>query len=207
MTLGTATTVGEAEALERAGVDAVVAQGAEAGGHRGTFAAEFDRALVGTMALVPRIVDRVDVPVIAAGGIMDGRGVAAALALGAEAAQLGTAFIGVDESGAPPAYVESLGEADETSTAVTAAFTGRPARAVRTRFVDEIELAGIEIPDYPRQQALMLDLFGAGLERGEPEVVLRLAGQGVGAIRRMAAADLVEALVAETEAAIAPFAG
>jgi nitronate monooxygenase len=206
-TLGTATTVAEAEALERAGVDAVVAQGAEAGGHRGTFAAEFESALVGTLALVPRIVDRIGLPVIAAGGIMDGRGIAAALALGAEAAQLGTAFIGVDESGAPPAYIESLTSADETATTVTAAFTGRHARAVRTAFVDELERAGIEIPPYPIQQGLMLELFGAGLERGELDAVLRLAGQGAASIRRLPAAELVGSLVAETESAIASLAG
>jgi nitronate monooxygenase len=206
-TFGTATTVAEAEALERAGVDAIVAQGAEAGGHRGTFDADFEQALVGTIALVPQIADRVAVPVVAAGGIMDGRGIAAAIALGAEAAQLGTAFIGVDESGAPDAYVDSLTGADETATTVTAVFTGRPARALRTGFVDDVERAAIEIPAYPRQQALMLELFTAGFERGDLEPVLRLAGQGAPKIRRIPAAQLVEGLVTETESAIASFAG
>jgi nitronate monooxygenase len=206
-TLGTATTVAEAEALERAGVDAVVAQGAEAGGHRGTFASDFESALVGTMALVPLIADRVACPVVAAGGIMDGRGIAAALALGAEAAQLGTAFIGVDESGAPPAYIESVIAADETATTVTPAFTGRHARALRTPFVDQLERSGVAIPEYPLQQGLMLELIRAGLEHGELDVVLRLAGQGSQSIRRVPARDLVEALVAETESAIATFAG
>jgi nitronate monooxygenase len=185
----------------------VVAQAAEAGGHRGTFAAEFESALVGTMALVPQAVDAVDVPVIAAGGIMDGRGVAAALALGAEAAQLGTAFIGVTEGGAPPAYVESLKASDETATTVTRAFTGRHARAIRTRFVDELEGAGIEIPAYPLQQGLMLELIFAGLERGNLDVALRLAGQGAPLIRELPAAELIATLVAETEAAIASLAG
>jgi nitronate monooxygenase len=202
-TLGTATTVAEAEELRRAGVDAIVAQGSEAGGHRGTFAADFESAQVGTVALVPLIADRVDHPVVAAGGIMDGRGIAAALALGADGAQLGTAFIGVAESGAPPAYVESLLAADETATMITPAFTGRHARAIRTAFIDEVERAGLKIPAYPLQQGLMLELFRAGLERGELDAVLRLAGQGAPAIRRMPAGELVEALVAETEAAIA----
>jgi nitronate monooxygenase len=200
--LGTATTVAEAEKLEGAGVDAVVGQGSEAGGHRGTFAADFESAQVGTMAMIPLIVDRVRCPVVAAGGIMDGRGIAAALALGADAAQLGTAFIGVDESGAPPAYVESLLAADETATTITPAFTGRHARALRTNFVDELERAGLEIPAYPVQQGLMLELFRAGLERGDLDAVLRLAGQGSPAIRRMPAGELVEALVGETESAI-----
>jgi nitronate monooxygenase len=202
-TLGTATTVSEAQALERAGVDAIVAQGAEAGGHRGTFAAQFEGALVGTLALVPQVVDRVAVPVVAAGGVMDGRGIAAALALGAAGAQLGTAFIGVAESGAPRAYVESLKSSDETSTTVTRAFTGRHARAIRTRFVDELEAAGLEVPAYPLQQGLMLELFGAGFERGELDPVPRLAGQGAPAIRELPAAELVEALARETEGAIA----
>jgi nitronate monooxygenase len=205
--LGTATTAGEAVALERAGVDAVVAQGAEAGGHRGTFAADFHAALVGTMALVPLVCDRVSCPVVAAGGIMDGRGIAAALALGADAAQLGTAFIGVAESGAPPEYVESLRALDETATTVTPAFTGRHARAVRTPFVDELERAGIPVPPYPIQQGLMFELFAAGLERGDLDAVLRLAGQGAQSIRALPAGELVDALAHETESAIAAFAG
>jgi nitronate monooxygenase len=201
--LGTATTVGEAEALERAGVDVVVAQGSEAGGHRGTFAADFEAALVGTMALVPLVASHVSCPVVAAGGIMDGRGVAAALALGAEAAQLGTAFIGVAETGAPRAYVQSLKAADETATTVTPAFTGRHARAIRTPFVEEVDRAGITVPPYPLQLGLMTELFAAGLGRGDLDAVMRLAGQGSPALRELPAAELVAALVAETEDAIA----
>ncbi|MGH8751403.1 MAG: NAD(P)H-dependent flavin oxidoreductase, partial [Burkholderiales bacterium] len=106
--IGTATTVEEALALEQAGVDAVVAQGSEAGGHRGTFAADFDAAMVGTMALVPQVVDAVTLPVIASGGIMDGRGIAAALALGAGAVQMGTAFLTCDEAGIPEAYKQAI---------------------------------------------------------------------------------------------------
>jgi nitronate monooxygenase len=199
---GTATTVGEAEQLERAGCDAVVAQGSEAGGHRGTFAAEFEAALVGTVALVPQVADRVSVPVIAAGGIMDGRGVAAALALGADAAQLGTAFVVTTESGAPPAYVDSLTGAGDTSTKVTAAFTGRPARGIRTPFFDGIESSGTEIPPYPRHQDLTLELLGPGLERDELDVVVRLAGQGAPLARRMGAGELVGELVREAEAVL-----
>src|SRR5204862_411408 len=106
--MGTATTVREALALEQAGVDAVVGQGSEAGGHRGTFQAPVERSLIGTLALIPQIVDRVKLPVIAAGGIMDGRGVVASLVLGAVGAQLGTAFLTTPESGAHPAYKEAL---------------------------------------------------------------------------------------------------
>jgi nitronate monooxygenase len=202
--IGTATTTAEAAEIEAAGCDAVVAQGSEAGGHRGTFAAEFEAALVGSIALVPQVADRVDIPVIAAGGIMDGRGIAAALALGAEGVQMGTAFIGVEESGAPPAYARSISEADEASTTVTRAFTGRPARALRTRWVDEVEAAGAEIPAFPLQAMLMLELRAAGFERGELDAVMRLAGQGAPMIRGGAAADLVAELVREVEPALAP---
>src|SRR5262245_56214781 len=112
--LATATTVTEAVELERRGVDAIVAQAGEAGGHRATFLGSFEDALVGGMALVPRMVDRVSVPVLLAGGIMDGRGIAAALALGAEGVQLGTAFLGCHESGAPAVYRESIATDDST---------------------------------------------------------------------------------------------
>jgi nitronate monooxygenase len=200
--IATATTTAEAATLEEAGCDAVVAQGSEAGGHRGTFGGSFDAAQVGTMALVPQVVDRVELPVIAAGGIMDGRGIAAALALGADGVQMGTAFIGCDESGAPAAYVDSLTDSADSDTTVTAAFTGRPARAVRTRWVEEVERSGAEIPPYPVQAMLMMELRTAGLERDRLEPVMRLAGQGAPMIRRGPAADLVASLVAETEASL-----
>ncbi|MGB8956287.1 MAG: nitronate monooxygenase, partial [Tumebacillaceae bacterium] len=128
LTCGTATTVAEAVALEAHGVDLICGQGHEAGGHRGTFRLEAERSLVGTMALIPQIVDAVKVPVIAAGGIMDGRGVAAALMLGAGAAQLGTAFLTVEESGAHAVYKKAILESTDDSTSLTQAFSGRHAR-------------------------------------------------------------------------------
>src|SRR5437764_9173900 len=140
---GTATTVEEAIALEEAGVDAVVAQGSEAGGHRGTFGAEFEAAMVGTIALVPQTVDAVSVPVIASGGIMDGRGIVAALTLGAQGVQLGTAFLRCPEADTGPAHREALAG----DTIVTRVLTGRYARAVRTPLVDRLEAAGLEPPD------------------------------------------------------------
>src|SRR5215467_4815582 len=116
---GTATTVEEALLLEKAGVDAVVAQGSEAGGHRGSFAADFERSMIGTIALVPQIADAVRVPVIASGGIMDGRGIAAALALGASAVQMGTAFLTCKEAGIPEVYKEAILTARQHETRVT----------------------------------------------------------------------------------------
>ena len=137
--IATATTAAEAASAEDAGCDAVVAQGSEAGGHRGTFAADFEAGLVGTMALVPQVSDRVELPVIAAGGIMDGRGIAAATLLGADGVQMGTAFIGCEETQAPPAYVASLAASVDGDTTITRAFTGRPARALRTAWTEEVE--------------------------------------------------------------------
>ena len=169
--IGTATTVAEAIELERAGVDAVGAQGSEAGAHRGTFAAEFDAAMIGTMALVPQVVDAVAVPVIASGGIMDGRGIAAALALGAAAVQMGTAFLTCDEAGVPEVYKRAILEAREDGTRVTRAFSGRPARGIVNRFMTEVdrdEAAGAVLP-FPLQNALTRPLRSAAAEQGRAE--------------------------------------
>lgn len=189
-TIGTATTVAEAVALERAGVDAVLAQGFEAGGHRGTFLvpmADGDQAqsLVGTLALVPQVVDAVTVPVIAAGGIMDGRGIAAALVLGAHGVALGTAFLATDEAGIDAGYRRALAE----PTTVTPVLTGRHARAVRTPLVRHLENSGVRPPDYPLGR---LFLTGPPL----------LAGQGGPMARAMPAAELVRVLARETTVAL-----
>ena len=199
--LGTATTAEEAEELVAAGCDVVVAQGSEAGGHRGTFLGSFEDGLVGIRRLISQVVDRVDVPVVAAGGIMDGCGIAAALELGAAGAQLGTAYMASDESAAPPPYKQSLLDASGEQTTVTRAFTGRPLRGLRTPFVDEIEASGVEIPPYPLQAQLLADLRRAALQRGELAVVGRLTGEGVGALREGPAAQLTRTLIEETEAA------
>lgn len=198
--VGTATTVEEALALERAGVDAIVAQGSEAGGHRGTFAGPFEAAMIGTMALVPQVVDAVRLPVVAAGGIMDGRGVAAALALGAVAAQLGTAFLTCDEAGAPPAFKAAILAAREDGTRVTRAFSGRPARGIVNRFMDAIDgpESAQDILPFPVQNALTRPLRTAAAKAGRAEFLSLWAGQGVRLARKQPAADLVERLAAET---------
>jgi nitronate monooxygenase len=199
--LGTATTVDEAVELERLGVDAIVAQSGEAGGHRGTFRGPFEDAVVGGVALVPRIVDRVSVPVLLAGGIMDGRGIAAALALGAEGVQLGTAFLGCPEGGAAALVREALAGAAD-ATVVTRAYSGRHARLVRTRLVDAIEDAGVDPPPFPVQAMLTADVRAAALAAGRADLLLVLAGQGSAAIRELPAAELVETLARETEDAV-----
>ena len=200
---GTATTVEEAIALERAGVDAIVAQGSEAGGHRGSFAADFESSMIGTIALVPQMVDAVKVPVVASGGIMDGRGIAAALALGAEGAQLGTAFLTCEEAGVPAVYKEAILRAREHETRVTRAFSGRPARGIVNRFMAEAESAPAEaILPFPLQNALTRPLRTAAAKAGRAEFLSLWAGQGVRMARRDTAARLVERLAAETEAAL-----
>jgi nitronate monooxygenase len=203
--IGTATTVEEARALERAGADAVVAQGSEAGAHRGTFAADtpFEAAMIGTMALVPQIVDAVRIPVIASGGIMDGRGIAAALALGAIGVQMGTAFLTTEESGIPPAYTEALVAARETSTRLTYVFSGRAARGISNRFMDEVEVAGAQANlGYPTQNALTRPLRAEAAKQNRAEFLSLWAGQGVRLARREPATQLVRRLAAETQQAI-----
>ena len=185
-TIGAATTVAEAVELERAGVDAVVVQGYEAGGHRATFLGPVERSLMGTLALVPQVVDAVSIPVIASGGIMDGRGIAAALALGAEGVQLGTAFLRCAEAGTTVEHRAALSQ----DTAITRVLTGRHARAVRTPVVDHLEASGLEPPDYPLPRFLA------------PEPPM-LAGQGGRLARSLPASELVAALAAETQAALA----
>jgi|tagenome__1003787_1003787.scaffolds.fasta_scaffold20982675_2 nitronate monooxygenase len=202
--IGTATTVEEAVALERSGVDAVVAQGSEAGAHRGTFgAAPFEAAMVGTMALVPQVADGVRVPVIASGGIMDGRGIAASFALGAAAVQMGTAFLLADESGIPDGYKDAIAGARETDTRVTRAFSGRAARGIANRFMDEIEALGDTVNlGYPAQNALTRPLRTAAAKQNRPEFLSLWAGQGLRLARRAPAASIVRHLVAETDATL-----
>jgi nitronate monooxygenase len=201
--LGTATTVGEARLLVEAGVDAVVAQGAEAGAHRGTFAVPFEAAMVPTLRLVQEIA--AFAPVIAAGGIMDGRDVATMLAHGAIAAQLGTAFLTCPESGASPAYKQALlratgDRAATDATVITRAFSGRPARGLANAFT--ALLAGKEsaILPYPLQNALTKPMRAAAASQGNAEFLSLWAGQGVARSRQMPAGELVATLLEESEA-------
>jgi nitronate monooxygenase len=203
--MGTATTVAEAVALEKSGVDAVVAQGSEAGGHRGTFAGDFSSGMVGTMSLVPQAADAIRIPVIASGGIMDGRGIAAALALGASAVQMGTAFLTCHEAGVPDAYKEAILHAGEDQTRITRAFSGRPARGIVNRFMTEVESDGGSdaILPFPIQNALTRPLRTTAAKQGRAEFLSLWAGQGVRLARRQSAAELVARLANEIEAAVA----
>ncbi|MFL5353471.1 NAD(P)H-dependent flavin oxidoreductase [Archangium sp.] len=195
---GTATTVREAKLLEAAGVDVVVAQGAEAGGHRGTFAGPFQAALVGTMALVPQMVDAVRLPVVASGGLMDGRGIAAARVLGASGAQLGTAFLSCPESGIAAVYKAALREAHDDSTVVTRAFSGRPARGLANAFTEAIGDSEDILP-FPLQHAATTPLRSAASARGDSRFIALWAGQAAALSRGRPAGELMRELIAESE--------
>jgi len=197
--MGTATTVREARLLEAAGVDAIVAQGSEAGGHRGTFAGPFEDALVGTLALVPQMVDAVGLPVVASGGLMDGRGIAAARMLGAAGVQLGTAFLTCPESGAPEAYKAAIRSAREDGTVVTRAFSGRPARGLANDFSREVGASEAAILPFPLQHGATSPLRSAAATRGDARFLALWSGQGVTLSRSLPAAELTRELIADAE--------
>ena len=200
------TTVVEAVRVAERGADVVVAQGAEAGGHRSTFelGPRGEVPLVGTLALVPQVVDAVDIPVVAAGGIMDGRGLLAALALGASGAQLGTRFLLARESGAHPAYRERLLAATEESTVVTRAFTGRPARGLRNRFVDEYQNTGFEPLAWPLQSLAAGDIYSASQAADNGDYSPLFAGQGLRMLKEgQGAVEIVAELINEANTALA----
>lgn len=194
--VGTATTVAEAIALEAGGVDAVVATGFEAGGHRVSFLKPAEDSLVGTLSLVPRVVDRVSVPVIAAGGIADGRGVAAVLALGASAAQLGTAFLACDESAANAAHRAVLWSRRAENTVLTRAFSGRLARGVPNEYSERVDSDPARAP-FPAQNWLSGRIKAEAAKRADPELMSLWAGQSAPLVRHHRAAQLVESLVRE----------
>jgi nitronate monooxygenase len=177
VTIGTATTPDEAAALQEAGVDAVVASGFEAGGHRGSFLRSAEDSLTGTLSLVPQIVDIVDVPVIAAGGIGDARGVIAALALGAEAVQMGTVFLACEESGASLLHRQALRRKKAGHTALTRGFTGRLARGIHNRLMQELNRKETEILPYPLQRGLVRNLAIPAEAAGRSDLLPLWAGQ------------------------------
>ena len=199
--IGTATTAAEARAWAEVGADGISAQGSEAGGHRGHFLAETEASLVGTIALVATIRAAVDLPVIAAGGIMDGRGVAAALALGASAAQMGTAFLLSDQTAASAPWRGAIAAAGDDPTRLTRAFTGRHARGVENRFMRELRAVENEVPAYPVQNRLTQPLRAAAAKAGEPDMISLWAGQAVKLAGLGDAGEMVQRWWAEAKAA------
>jgi nitronate monooxygenase len=196
---GSATSVREARRLEARGADFIIAQGGEAGGHRGTFLGPAEHAMTGTLALVRQIVLAVRVPVVAAGGIMDGAGVAAVLALGAQAAQLGTAFVVCPESGAPEAHKKAVLGMDGDETTITLAFSGKPARGVRNAFTETAERERWPLLPFPAQAKLTAPLRQASAREGSPDLFSAWSGQAGSLGRPLPAAELVRTLVAEAE--------
>ena len=201
-TMGTATTVDEARALANAGVDGIVAQGYEAGAHRGTFLAPVEESLVGTLALVPQVIDATGLPVFAAGGIGDGRGVAAVLALGASAAALGTSFLLAAESGIAPAYREALASLGSGRTVLTRAFSGRSARGIPNRVIADLH-DPFDIAPYPFQNAMTRDIRTAAAQQGRAEFLSLWAGQAAALARAKPAGEIVADLMREARESIA----
>lgn len=194
--IGTATCVREATLLADLGCDAVVASGFEAGGHRATFALPFEHAQVGLFALLPQAAAAVDVPLVAAGGVMNAQQAAAALLLGASGVQLGSALLRSPECGASDAYKAALDGVEDTGTRLTRAFSGRPARGVVNRFMREIDAAG-DIPEYPIQNRLTQDIRAAANAQGRAEYVSLWAGQAAGLARAEPAGEIVRHIVEE----------
>ena len=197
--LCSATSVAEAGSLAAAGVDAIIAQGWEAGGHRGSFDVSFEDVGVGTMALVPQIVDAVEVPVIAAGGIADGRGIAAAFALGASGVQMGTAFLSCPEATVSEMHRSALRHASDQDTRVTRAFSGRPARARNNRYIDAMAEHRRPLPAFPSMYGFTNPLHQAAVADDDPNFQFLLYGQAAALNRELPAAELVETLVAEAQ--------
>ena len=198
LTMGTATNVAEARALRDAGVDAICAQGAEAGGHRGTFLGTREEGLLGLFALIPLIAAAVDLPIVAAGGIMNGEGIAAALVLGADAVQLGTAFLLSPEAGTSEPYRRALQERGR-STAITRAFSGRDARGIDNRFMHEVT----SLLQYPYQNAITRDIRAAAAKADRPEFLSLWAGEAFPLATELPAGELMARLAEETDRALA----
>jgi nitronate monooxygenase len=192
--ISSATTVAEARMLEQRGVDAIIAQGTEAGGHRGTFTGVDMSMQPGLFALLPQVVDAVRVPVIAAGGIADGRTVAAAFVLGASGVQLGTAFLRCEEANVLDAHRAALRDATDACTVVTDTITGRPARYIRNRLTDDLIASGLKPVAFPAQLSLTAPLGATG----DRELTALFAGQSAALARDTTAAELVQSLAEET---------
>ena len=204
VTIGTATTPEEAVALQEAGVDVIEASGFEAGGHRGSFLRAAEESLTGTFSLVPRIVSQVDVPVIAAGGVGDARGVVAALALGAEGVQMGTLFLTCQESGASRLHREALLQRDSGHTGLTRGFSGRLARGIENRLLREFNEQAPEILPYPLKRGIVRDLAVAAEAAGRPDWLPLWAGQSAGLSACTDVAAFLQSLVDDVSAIAGP---
>ncbi|GAB1385217.1 nitronate monooxygenase [Melaminivora sp.] len=201
LVMGTATTVAEALAWQQVGADAVCASGMEGGGHRGSFLDLSSASQIGTLALVPACVDALRIAVVAAGGVMDGRGIAAAQALGAQAVQMGTAFLACPESAIGPAQRAAMASAQGSDTRITRAYSGRPARGIVNTMMRALDAQEDALPPYPVQNALTASLRRAASAQGRADYLSLWAGQGVGLARALPAQQLLALLAQEWRAA------
>jgi nitronate monooxygenase len=201
-TAGAATTLDEALALEAAGVDLIIASGFEAGGHRPSFMAPAEQSITGTFVLLQLIKEKVKTPVIAAGGIANGRGVAAALTLGADAAQIGTAFLATDESGALPVHRQMLFSDAARYTTLSRAFTGRLGRGISSRIAKDLSGKEKEFLPFPLQTTFMSPLRKAALDQQKWDMILFWGGQIAPILKHRKAAALMQSLIEETTAFI-----
>jgi nitronate monooxygenase len=197
--IGTATTVEEALINEKSGMDAIVVQGSEAGGHRGAFNYSGETPMIGTMSLIPQVVDQVNIPVIAAGGIADGRGVLAALVLGAQAVQIGTAFVTCDESGAHPLHKKAILNSKGNETVLTSVFSGKPARGIKNEFIEKMEKHKDFIPNYPIQNALTSPIRKEAAKQGRSEWMSLWAGQSSQLGRKKTVNELITRIFSEID--------
>lgn len=198
--IGTATTLAEALLLEKSGIDIIVAQGSEAGGHRGTFLGQAEDALIGLVSLIPQLIDQVKIPIVASGGIMDGRGISASIDLGAAGVQMGTAFLTCFESGIPDHYKQNLLEQREDNSVLTRAFSGKLARGIRNKFIDRMDSNTENILEYPIQNKLTTTMRKMAKEKNNIDFMSMWAGQSAQLCRQITASELITALVNETDA-------
>ncbi len=197
--LSSATTVAEARWLEAHGCDAIIAQGYEAGGHRGMFLSDRLATQVGTLALIPQVVDAVGLPVIAAGGIADGRGIAAAFALGASAVQIGTAYLFTPEATISSMHREALRQASAEATALTNVFTGRPARSLLNRIVQEVGPMSDAAPPFPLAASAIAPMRAKAEAMGSGEFSPLWSSQAAALAREMGACELTRHLMSEAK--------
>ncbi|MEH6996245.1 nitronate monooxygenase [Neobacillus drentensis] len=197
--MGTATTVEEAVEVEKLGMDMVVVQGSEAGGHRGNFIADDEKSLVGLMSLIPQVVDHVSIPVIAAGGIMDGRGLMAAFCLGAKGVQMGTAFLTCIESGAHKVHKEAILHTKEDQMVLTRAFSGKWARGINNKFISDFKNHEESLPHFPVQNTLTQHIRKAASSQNNPEYMSLWSGQSPRLAKNQKVETLMKDIITEAK--------
>nr|WP_304212553.1 nitronate monooxygenase [Fredinandcohnia onubensis] len=197
--MGTATSVKEAIAVEESGMDLVVVQGSEAGGHRGGFMNNGHEGLIGLMSLIPQVADSVNIPVIAAGGIMDGRGLMASICLGAQAVQMGTAFLTCMESGAHPVHKDAILNASDDETVVTRSFSGKWARGLVNPFIENMKEHEIDLPEFPVQNSLTQDIRKASSSQNNKDFMSLWSGQSPRLAKNQSVANLIKSIISEVE--------